>query len=64
MSSPCFHGVGAVSILGFENCQSFFSATAHVRCTAPARPTPRGRCRSAYSIFFFFAELFARHNLR
>ena len=36
-----------VSILGFENCQSFFSATAHVRCTAPARPTPHGRCRSA-----------------
>ena len=42
-----------VSILGFENCQSFFSATAHVRCTAPARPTPRGRCRSAYSIFYW-----------
>ena len=36
-----------VSILGFENCQSFFSATAHVRCTSPARPTPRGRCRPA-----------------
>ena len=36
-----------VSILGFENCQSFFSATAHVRCTAPARPTQRSRCRSA-----------------
>ena len=28
--------VEAVSILGFENCQSFFSATSHVRCTAPA----------------------------
>ena len=40
----------AVSILGFKNCQSFFSATAHVRCTAPARPTPRGRCRSAHML--------------
>ena len=36
--------VQAVSILGFENCQSFFPATAHVQCTAPARPTPRGQC--------------------
>ena len=41
-----------VSILGFENCQSFFPATAHVRCTAPARPTPCGRCRSAYIAYF------------
>ena len=48
----CIH-MYTVSILGFENCQSFFSATAHVRCTAPARPTPRGRCRSAYSIFYW-----------
>ena len=34
-----------VSILGFENCQSFFSATAHVRCTAPA-----GRHRAADAV--------------
>ena len=45
--------LNTVSILGFENCQSFFSATAHVRCTVPARPTPRGRCRSVYSIFYW-----------
>ena len=57
----------AVSILGFENCQSFFSATAHVRCTAPARPTPRGRCRSAYSIFYWqndTAIVISAYNMR
>ena len=57
----------AVSILGFENCQSFFSATAHVRCTAPARPTPRGRCRSEYSIFYWQNEtaiVISAYNMR
>ena len=56
-----------VSILGFENCQSFFSATAHVRCTAPARLTPRGRCRSAYSIFYWqndTAIVISAYNMR
>ena len=52
-----------VSILGFENCQSFFSATAHVRCTAPARPTPRGRCHSAYSIFYWLAKRHCDHHI-
>ena len=60
-------GRGAVSILGFENCQSFFSATAHVQGTAPARPTPRGRCRSAYSIFYWqndTAIVISAYNMR
>ena len=51
VASRCHHG--PVSILGYENCQSFFSATDHVRCIAPARPTPRGRCCSAFSIFYW-----------
>ena len=46
-------GVGAMSILGFENCQSFFPATTHVRCTAPASPTPRGWCRVVHTIFYW-----------
>ena len=51
-----------MSILGFENCQSFFSATAHVRCAVPATPTPRGRCHSAYSIFYWQNDYCDRHQ--
>ena len=40
--------------MGIQTASHFFSATAHVRCTAPAGPTPRrGRCRSAYCIFYW-----------
>ena len=59
--------IPSVSILGFENCQSFFSATAHVQCIAPARPTPRGRSRSAFSILYWqndTAIVISAYNMR